>query len=150
MLARYRRAAAIQAAQADRWFLNATVEPHWIRGEDRFWYRRETALGHRFTVFDARAATGCELFDHERLAKALGRRTGRTLDADQLPLFGLSLDPSTSVIGFSALGGDWRLDPRGALSKAPFRRAGLAISPDGEWGLFCQGGDLWLRDMASG
>lgn len=150
MLARYQRAAEIQGAQAHRWFLNVTVEPHWIAGQDRFWYRRDTAGGHRFVVFDARSGSRSDLFDHAALARALGAALGRPLDAEQLPLYGLQVDPGAGLTGFSAFGRDWRLGAAGELTAAPFRRGELAMSPDGRLGAFARDGNLWVRDLVSG
>ena len=80
MLARYQRAADIQAANAHRWILNQNVVPHWIPGRDRFWYKRELAEGHRFTVVDAATGAKADAFDHAHLAKALGEVTGKSFD----------------------------------------------------------------------
>ena len=36
---------------------NARVQPHWIDGSDRFWYRHETADGGEFLVVDPARGT---------------------------------------------------------------------------------------------
>src|SRR5690349_7518809 len=64
---------------------NASVQPHWIDGSDRFWYRRETADGGEFVVVDPARGTRRPAFDHARLAAALSRAADSAWTAEQLP-----------------------------------------------------------------
>jgi dipeptidyl-peptidase-4 len=149
MLARYQRAAEIQAANAHRWILNENVVPHWIAGHDQFWYRRELADGHRFTTVDAATGVKADAFDHARLAKALGERTGKSFDPNALPLYSMSID-ADGVVRFTTLGKAWRLDRAQAISEDAAPRGNYALSPDGKLGAFSKDANLWVEDMNTG
>jgi dipeptidyl-peptidase-4 len=146
MLARYRRAAEIQAANAHRWIRNESVVPHWIPGRDQFWYLRELAEGHRFTTVDATTGSKADAFDHARLARALGERTGKSFDADALPLYNVSIDAG-GVVRFTTLGKAWRFDRADALTEDAAPRENYVLSPDGKLGVFSKDFNLWAEDM---
>lgn len=149
MLARYQRAAEIQAANAHRWILNENVVPHWIPGRDQFWYKRELAEGHRFTTVGAATGAKADAFDHARLAKALGERTGKFFDPDALPLHSVSID-ADGVVRFTTLGKAWRFDRADALSEEAAPRGNYALSLDGKLGVFSKDSNLWVEDMKTG
>jgi dipeptidyl-peptidase 4 len=149
MLARYQRAAEIQAANAHRWILNENVVPHWIPGRDRFWYKRELAEGHRFTVVDAATGAKADAFDHAHLAKALGERTGKSFDPSALPLYNVTID-ADGVIRFTTLGYAWRFDRAESLHQDAAPRGNYALSPDGKLGVFSKDSNLWVEEMKTG
>jgi dipeptidyl aminopeptidase/acylaminoacyl peptidase len=149
MLAKYRRAAEIQAANAHRWILNENIVPHWIPGRDRFWYKRELAEGHRFTMVDAATGAKADAFDHARLAKALGAMTGKSFDPSALPLYNVTID-ADGVVRFTTAGRAWRFDRAGALSEDAAPRGNYALSPNGKLGVFSKDSNLWVEDMKTG
>ena len=148
-LARYQRAAEIQAANARRWILNENVVPHWIPGRDQFWYKRELAEGHRFTTVDAATGAKADAFDHAHLAKALSERTGKPFDPNALPLYNLTID-ADGVVRFTAVGKAWRFDRAEALFEDAAPRGNYALSPDGKLGIFSKDSNLWVEDMKTG
>jgi dipeptidyl aminopeptidase/acylaminoacyl peptidase len=149
MLARYQRAAEIQAANAHRWILNENVVPHWIPGRDQFWYKRELAEGHRFTTVDAATGAKADAFDHAHLAKTLGERTGKPFDPNALPLYNVTID-ADGVVRFTTLGKAWRFDRAEALSEDAAPRGNYALAPDGKLGVFSKDANLWVEDMKTG
>jgi dipeptidyl-peptidase 4 len=149
MLARYQRAAEIQAANAHRWILNENVVPHWIPGRDQFWYKRELAEGHRFTTVDAATGAKADAFDHAHLAKALGERTGKSFDPNALPLYNVTID-ADGVVRFTTVGRAWRFDRAEALSEDAAPRGNYALSPDGKLGVSSKDSNLWVEDMKTG
>jgi dipeptidyl-peptidase 4 len=149
MLARYQRAAEIQAANAHRWILNENIVPHWIPGRDRFWYKRELAEGHRFTLVDAATGAKADAFDHAHLAKALGEATGKAFEASALPLYNISID-ADGVVHFTTVGRAWRFDRAEKLSEDVAPRGNYALSPDGKLGVFSKDSNLWVEDMKTG
>jgi dipeptidyl-peptidase 4 len=149
MLARYQRAAEIQAANAHRWILNENVVPHWIPGRDRFWYKRQFAEGHQFTTVDAASGAKTAAFDHARLAKALGEKTGKSFDPNALPLYNLSID-ADGVVRFTTVGKAWRFDRAEALSEDAAPRGNYALSPDRKLGVFARDSNLWVEDISTG
>lgn len=150
MLGRYHRAAEIEAAHTLHWLLNEAVMPHWIRGRDEFWYERETVQGHRFVIVNGSTGAKSEAFNHARLADELGKKLGRTVDANDLPLEQLSVEPATGILRFSAFGKDWRFDRASGLSEDTIKRSRFTVSPNGKLGIFFKDHNLWLRDFASG
>ena len=150
MLGRYQRAAEIQASGAHRWILNNDVVPHWVAGHDAFWYSRETPAGHQFTLVDAATGTKADAFDHERIARELGKKVGKSVDAGDLPLNALRLNMDDGAVRFSAFGKSWRFDRTGTLSEEAAARGNYAVSPDGKLGVFSKDNNLWLEDLKSG
>jgi dipeptidyl-peptidase-4 len=150
MLGRYHRAAEIETAHTLHWLLNEVVMPHWIRGRDEFWYERETVQGHRFVIVNASTGAKSEAFNHARLADELGKKLGRTVDANDLPLEQLSVEAATGTVRFFAFGKDWVFDRTNGLSEDRIRWSHFAVSPDGKLGIFLKDHNLWLRDFASG
>ena len=53
----YARAERLLLWNAAALVRNESVQPHWIDGSDRFWYRRETADGAEFVVVDPARGT---------------------------------------------------------------------------------------------
>jgi len=152
MRARYERAAAVQAQRRDRWVLNQQVHPHWIDG-DTFWYKRQTADGHRFVVVDAGSGRSVAAFDHGKLAAMLAEATEKEVSAEELPLKFLRVDEDLHSLRFNAFGTSWRYDAAGGqLEEAG--AAGLdptlLPSPDGTKAAFFKGFDIWVRDLESG
>ena len=71
------------------------VEPHWFAGANgetnQFWYRVDLPQGGReFIQVDALAGQRKHAFDHVRLAKALSEKSGKTVEAERLPIDSLS------------------------------------------------------------
>ena len=150
MLSRYRRAAEIQASDAHRWILNENVLPHWIPGRDAFWYDREIPAGHRFTVVDAATGAKSDAFDHARLAQELGKKLGKALDPDDLPLNAVRVNLDEGAVRFSAFGKFWRFDRANTLSEEAAPRGDYAVSPDGKLGVFSKDDNLWVEDLKTG
>lgn len=152
--ARYERAAAWQDYEARRYVLNAEVYPFWIPGTESFWYKRQTDKGNRFVVFDAAKGSRTEAFDHVKLAAQLAKATAKDVDAEDLPIFGLSLSLALRTAAFTALGKSWTWDAaRDTLAEDTGTRRdrkSLLISPDGAKALFLKEFNLWVRDLESG
>ena len=150
MLARYQRAAEIQTAHAHHWILNETVTPHWIPGRDQFWYERETPEGHRFVLVDAATGVKSDAFDQARVAQELGKKTDRTVDANDLPIRAVTLDPAAGTLRFQAFAKSWLFDRTNGLSEEHTARSQFNVSPDGRLGVFTKDHDLWVKDFKTG
>ena len=62
-----------RGARDDRRIYRNRIEPHWIAGTAKFWYRNDLAKGGKeFVIVDANAGTRTPAFDHAIIAKALG------------------------------------------------------------------------------
>ena len=89
------------------------VAPHWFAGNSRFWYRNDLAGGEReFVLVDAGNGTRRPAFDHARMAAALGKATGKPIDAKRLPIDQLDFSDKEPVVLVRAEGKLWRCDLR--------------------------------------
>ncbi len=151
MKARYDRAALIGNNEENRYYLNHLVLPNWIRGEDRFWYKRETKDGYRFIVIDAATGRSAEAFDHARLAAALQAVSGRKISEHQLPLRKLTLEKS-GALSFLAFDKAWFYDGNGQVTeRAAAAEASTELAaPDGSAVAFLRDYDIWVRDLKTG
>lgn len=153
--AAYGRAQEIHKYEENQWFLNDVVFPHWIGNSNRFWFKEATESGHQFTIVDPADERSSPLFNHRRLADRLGDATNKEVDADELPIYALSVDLAASELTFESLGKKWTYNSRrnnlkeiGPLG-APGSTAEI-VSPDGLTALFRRDHNLWVRDVNSG
>jgi dipeptidyl aminopeptidase/acylaminoacyl peptidase len=87
------------------------IEPHWLDGDTRFWYRNDLAGGLReFVLVDCERGTRTAAFDHERLAQALSEAGVPGAAADRLPIEDLQFDLAKNALAFRAGGTTWRVD----------------------------------------
>ena len=63
-----------------------SVDPQWIDGGDRFWYRWEDRDGRYFWLVDPARGTKTQIFDNDRIAAELTRITGDPYDGQHLPI----------------------------------------------------------------
>ena len=79
MLPAYERAVKHLPAQAAKLIRNATIDPVWMKGQDKFVYRRQLAAeAKEFVLVDAVANTSGPAFDHGRLAASLTAASRRS------------------------------------------------------------------------
>lgn len=106
----YERSLGLRDATANKVFRDR-VTPHWFADNARFWYRNDLADNAReFIVVDVWAGIRGPAFDHERLARSLGKALGKSLDADRLPIDRLAFDDLGSGFSFACDGRQWRCD----------------------------------------
>jgi dipeptidyl aminopeptidase/acylaminoacyl peptidase len=88
-----------------------TVEPHWFAGGTRFWYRNDLAGGRRrFVLVDAVRARRKPAFDHEKLARALSKASGKKCQADRLPIQRMVFEDAGTAVTLVVAGKAWRCD----------------------------------------
>jgi dipeptidyl aminopeptidase/acylaminoacyl peptidase/uncharacterized protein (DUF885 family) len=149
------------------------VEPHWLAGDERFWYRVDLPDGAReFILVDAARRTRQPAFDHVKLADALTLATGKAQRPTHLMIDRLAF-PREGTLVFEAAGKTWRfengagpLKPGEASELAPTERrtesrrreaarpfqgsARRTESPDGQWVTFVKDHNLFIREKATG
>jgi dipeptidyl aminopeptidase/acylaminoacyl peptidase len=127
----YDRANNLQSTFANK-VLNESVTPGWIGGGSNFWYVEQLpGSKRRFVLVEPGKKSQRPLFDHSRLSTALGEKTKRKIDPNNLPFQRISVAPDLNSISFS-FEGEWKLDLISyELSKAKFAtNSGLkAFSP---------------------
>ncbi|SED73564.1 DPP IV N-terminal domain-containing protein [Rhodobacter sp. 24-YEA-8] len=120
---------------------NLTVAPYWLDA-DRFWYRRETTGLPEYVLVTVTGARR-PAFDHAALRDALQD------DAAFAALMILEIADGAVTL---ASGRDrWRFAQGQLTPLAPRPNADdESLSPDGQWVLYREAGDLWLRPAAGG
>ncbi len=87
------------------------VDPVWIDGGDRFWYRNHVLDGWQFILVDPARRTRAPVFDHDRLAAALSVARDTSYEGRKLPFEKFELVDGDREIRFFL--GDsvrWRCD----------------------------------------
>lgn len=164
----YDRANGLVALTRDK-VISGSVEPHWIAGGSRFWYRSDRPGGHRtFLVVDPAAGTKQPAFDAKRLAASLSKTLGKNVDAERLPIERIGLTGEKLELTIQAEGKAYAVDPATydlspgtlpPLETTPAGRGGNGRgfggrpslrSPDGRWQTVIKDNNILLREMASG
>jgi len=83
------------------------VSPNWLEKQDRFWYRRATPEGREFILVDAKTGERKPLFDHQKLAGALSRATGRPYSPKRPPFQALELVDNERAVRVEIEGQVW-------------------------------------------
>jgi dipeptidyl aminopeptidase/acylaminoacyl peptidase len=91
------------------------VTPHWFAdasgATNLFWYRVEVDEGeHEFVFVDAVRGERRLAFDHERLAAALTRQTGKPVAARKLPGETLEFSPDLKIVTLQGATTKWEID----------------------------------------
>lgn len=157
-----------------------TIEPRWLPGNDRFWYRNELAGDtSEFILVDATSGRRGPAFDHGRLAAALSAAAGAVFEASRLPFRTLEFLDDGAAVRFEAGGRTWRCelttyvcgptDPAPPVAAAaddgpaePRRRRRRPApddgieenagerSPDGRWTVFLKDHNVFVRPAGPG
>jgi len=108
----YERALDLRKTTANKVF-KQRVNPHWLAGNNQFWYRNDLADEEReFILVNAETGTRQRAFDHKRLAGALAKETGKDIQADRLPIEKLKFSEIGSQLKFTSGGKRWKCDLR--------------------------------------
>jgi len=161
---------ALTAADYDRAsrLLGAKVNPLVVGGsapnvtwlaDGRFFYRSARPAGTEFVLIDPRAKSRAPLFDHAKVASALGIASGSALTATALPFTSVELSGDRRSVTMSVAGKRYTCDVSGSACSAATAttatsttgRGGVsATSPDGKRFAFIRNWNLWIRDVATG
>jgi hypothetical protein len=88
-----------------------SVEPHWIQGNERFWYvNKLRGNSKEFVLVDVAAGARKPAFDHGRLAVGLSQVVGSTYQPDKLPVDTIQFDDSGQAVLFTVGSTTWRCD----------------------------------------
>ncbi|WP_109127363.1 S9 family peptidase [Dyella sp. C11] len=151
-------------AQAER-FVGYNVTPlvdhavqtvNWL-DDTHFWYRDHDASGDHYVSYDATTGKTEPLFDHARLAAALGKVTGKPVNATKLGItsFATTQDGHLDV---NLRGKHYLCDAKGNITCTAGRDENaegtgnepVVLSPDKRTEAFVRNWNLWVRDVATG
>ena len=95
----------------ERGVYKARINPHWFANDTRFWYRNDLKGGAKeFILVDAEAGTRQPAFDHQKLAAALSKATGKEFEADHLPFSEIEFSENGKSVRFEAADKKWSCD----------------------------------------
>ncbi|MDQ6609220.1 MAG: DPP IV N-terminal domain-containing protein, partial [Bacteroidota bacterium] len=86
MKANYSAAARFSPKKMERMLFSTSVDPHWLKKGDRFWYVYETTNGKNWYLVDAANGTKRKLFDNEKIAAQLSLIVKDPMDAQHLSI----------------------------------------------------------------
>ncbi|HTI11304.1 MAG TPA: DPP IV N-terminal domain-containing protein [Puia sp.] len=84
--ANYQAAARYAPKKLEKLIFTTSVDPHWLKKSNRFWYMYETTGGKKWYIVDPARGEKKLLFDNERLAAAITRIVKDPFDAQHLGL----------------------------------------------------------------
>lgn len=163
----YNRAYAMKEKYSASKIFYSNVQPQWIRGTHQFWYVRQTPEGRIYVVVDADKKTRRNLFDNEKLAKALSVASGREVKAERINLERLRVDKSLDTLRFNYAQRMWKyairknqLMAEGNVPVPPQRphwmvvddekKGGPVPSPDRKYVAYIKNDNIYVRNIATG
>ena len=106
----YERAGGLQKLFGNKVF-KATLKANWFSNDTKFWYRNDLAGDAReFILVDAVAGTRGPAFDHEKVASALGRTTGKESKPSHLPIERIEFSEIGPTVLLRGTEQSWRLN----------------------------------------
>jgi dipeptidyl-peptidase-4 len=84
--ANYKLAARFTPAKMQKMVFSISVDAHWLKYSDRFWYSYETSEGKTFYIVDPVRKTKRPIFDNVKMAAELTLITKDPYDAKHLPI----------------------------------------------------------------
>jgi hypothetical protein len=110
----------------------------WIENTHRFWYRKITRGGFEFVMVDADTQRKAPAFDHQKLAAALSKATGKSYSATTLPFTNLTIADDEKTLEGTFDGASWSctLTDYVCSPAEPRRRTENTrprVSPDKKW-----------------
>lgn len=159
--ANYALAERFSAKRVNQMVFSTQITPNWFRDSDKFWYSWRTPQGTHYYIVDPVKGTRTEVFDMDRLAMQVTEFVRYPFEAKHLPIRDLRLkdDKEFTFSIISGLKNDRdttcfryeiataRLDTV-AKEKDKYPRW-VSVAPNGEFGVFAKGSNLWVMDSTS-
>jgi poly(3-hydroxybutyrate) depolymerase len=96
----YRQAAKYSPKNLAKMVHSTSVNPHWLKKGNRFWYAYKTSEGSNYYLVDLDKKTKKHLFDNVKMAKWLTEITKDPYDAKHLPRFRFKFNKAENAIRF--------------------------------------------------
>ncbi|MGZ8538642.1 MAG: DPP IV N-terminal domain-containing protein, partial [Flavisolibacter sp.] len=101
--ANYSLAARFSPKKIDKLIFSTSVDPHWLKKSDRFWYTYETPNGKNWYIVDPSKGEKKLLFDNAKLAAELTKIVGDPMDAQHLNIDSMRFVKDENWIQFEVL-----------------------------------------------
>lgn len=96
----YELAARFSSEKMKRMVFSTSVDPHWMKNSDRFWYEYETSEGKNWYLVDPTKRTKTPLFNRDRLAMEITKIVKDPFDGKHLELDKLKFIEEDNAIRF--------------------------------------------------
>jgi dipeptidyl aminopeptidase/acylaminoacyl peptidase len=97
----YELAARFSPDKLKKMIFSTSVDPHWMKKSDRFWYEYETTQGKRWLLVDPVRRTKSPLFDADKLAAELTKAVKDPFDGQHLKLDNMKLLGDENTLQFT-------------------------------------------------
>jgi len=98
--ANYDLAARFSPKKLDKMIFSLSVDPHWLKQSNKFWYTYETSEGKQWIIVDPVKNEKKAMFDKDQLAASLTRIIKDPFDAQHLPIDSLKFIKDENWIQF--------------------------------------------------
>jgi len=98
--ANYDLAARFSPKKLDKMIFSLSVDPHWLKLSNKFWYTYETSEGKQWVIVDPVKNEKKSMFDKDQIAAALTRIIKDPFDAQHLPIDSLKFIKDENWIQF--------------------------------------------------
>ncbi len=176
--ANYPLAAKFSPKKLEKMLFSTSVDPHWLKNTNRFWYMYETSAGKKWYIVDPAKNSKQVLFDNDKLAAAITKIVKDPFDAQHLGIENLKFLREDDIIEFEVKSseeiekkdttkknapaikekksyffeyniGTNELKERKDYEKPKARPTWASISPDRKWVVFAKNYNLWYMDSAN-
>jgi len=96
----YELAARFSPDKLKKMIFSTSVDPHWLKKSDRFWYTYETSDGKFYYIVDPAKKTKSNLFDRDKLASEITKIVKDPFDGQHLDLEDLKFLDDENTIRF--------------------------------------------------
>ena len=100
LMSNYQLAAKFSPTKLSKLVHSTSVNPHWLKKGDKFWYQYKTTNGSKYYIVDPNKRTKKELFNNEKMAAWLTEITKDPYDAKHLPKFNFKFIENETAIEF--------------------------------------------------
>ena len=98
--ANYQLASRFSPAKLKKMVFSTSVDPHWLKLSNRFWYEYETPNGKHWYMVDPASRTKKVIFNNEKMAADITRIVRDPFDAQHLPIEELKFSSDEKSITF--------------------------------------------------
>ncbi len=159
--ANYALAERFTTKKVGQMVFSTQIRPNWFRDSDKFWYSWKTPQGTEYYIVDPVKGTKTKAFDMAKLAMQVTETVRYPFDAQHLPIQGLELRDDREF-RFSIVSGlhndldttyfrydiaSQKLDT--VAKREPIYPNWASVAPDGTFGVYVKGSNLWVMDSTS-
>ncbi|MHC2993025.1 peptidase S9 [Pontibacter sp. HJ8] len=96
----YQLASRFSPKKLEKLIFTTTLDPHWLKNSDRFWYEYETSNGKNWYLVDPATKSKRLIFDNAKVASAVTMIVQDAFDAQNLPVQNLKFTEDEKSVQF--------------------------------------------------